>query len=99
MPNPTASILILDDDADFAHAAADLVSLRGMNPVIAQSIAESTRIAEEQEIRVLNLHGWLAGRGGTTEGLAFARDASASASAEASGQRVERRISPAAAGA
>ena len=53
MPNPTASILILDDDADFAHAAADLVSLRGMNPVIAQSIAESTRIAEEQDIDLM----------------------------------------------
>lgn len=53
MPNTTASVLILDDDTDFAGATADLVALRGMHPLLAHSIADSKRISEENEIDLM----------------------------------------------
>lgn len=53
MSNPNASVLILDDDRDFAHAAADLVSLHGMRPLLAHSIAESRSFAEERDIDLM----------------------------------------------
>lgn len=53
MSNPNASVLILDDDREFAQAAADLVSLRGMRPLLAHTIAESRRIAETRDIDLM----------------------------------------------
>jgi DNA-binding NtrC family response regulator len=53
MSNPYASVLILDDDREFAQAAADLVSLRGMHPLLAHSIAESRQIAESRDIDLM----------------------------------------------
>ncbi len=53
MSNPNASVLILDDDREFAQAAADLVSLRGMRPLLAHTIAESRRIAEGRDIDLM----------------------------------------------
>lgn len=53
MSNPNASVLILDDDREFAQAAADLVSLRGMRPLLAHSIAESRQFAENRDIDLM----------------------------------------------
>ncbi|MBX3712852.1 MAG: sigma-54-dependent Fis family transcriptional regulator [Lysobacter sp.] len=53
MSNPNASVLILDDDREFAQAAADLVSLGGMRPLLAHSIAESRQFAETRDIDLM----------------------------------------------
>jgi DNA-binding NtrC family response regulator len=55
MSNSGASVLILDDDHIFARTAADLVTSRGMRPLIAHSIAESSRITGERHVDLMLL--------------------------------------------
>ncbi|MGN6152559.1 MAG: sigma-54-dependent transcriptional regulator [Lysobacteraceae bacterium] len=53
MSNAQASVLILDDDHEFAQAAADLVSLHGMEPLLAHSIAECKSLAVDRDIDLM----------------------------------------------
>lgn len=55
MAHTGASVLILDDDHIFARLAADLVASRGMKPLIAHSISESTRITSERSVDLMLL--------------------------------------------
>lgn len=50
-----AKVLITDDDKIFARAAADLISLRGMRPIISHSVSESRRLLAEQSMDLILL--------------------------------------------
>lgn len=50
-----AKVLITDDDKIFARAAADLISLRGMRPIISHSVSESKPLLAEQSMDLILL--------------------------------------------
>lgn len=50
-----ATVFILDDDRTFARNAADLVSARGMRPLIAHSLAESMPLVARHDMDLLLL--------------------------------------------
>ena len=50
-----AKVLITDDDKIFARAAADMVSLRGMRPIISHSVSGSRPLLAEQSMDLLLL--------------------------------------------
>ena len=55
MSDSQATVLITDDDKIFARAAADLISLRGMRPIISHSVAESRPLLAGQSMDLILL--------------------------------------------
>jgi len=55
MESNAATVLILDDDRSFARTAADLITARGMRPLIAHSIAESDGLLDGCDVDLMLL--------------------------------------------
>ncbi len=55
MSRSQATVLITDDDRIFARAAADLISLRGMRPIISHSVSESKPLLSGQSMDLILL--------------------------------------------
>ena len=55
MAHSQAKVLITDDDSIFARAAADLISMRGMHPIISRSVAESKPLLSQQSMDLILL--------------------------------------------
>ncbi len=55
MDHSQAKVLIADDDKIFARAAADLITLRGMRPIISHSVSESRPLLAEHSMDLILL--------------------------------------------
>ena len=55
MSRSQATVLITDDDRIFARAAADLITMRGMRPIISHSVAESKPLLSAQSMDLILL--------------------------------------------